>query len=74
MNVRTTIPMLLAIPLTLAACQPACETFESCDACARSGCVWVQFEDGATECGADPDDYPPADAAITTDAGECAEE
>lgn len=64
----------VALFLVLSACAPLCEEQTTCTDCAQAGCVWVQWEDGSAECGADADDYPPADAAITTEADACSEE
>ena len=64
----------LVVLLALSGCAPLCEGQATCADCVELGCVWVQWEDGATECGASKDDYPPADAAITTEVDACGEE
>jgi len=48
-----------------------CPKATDCQDCVEQSCVWVEWEDGATECVADRDEVPPADAAISERADQC---
>jgi hypothetical protein len=56
------------------ACGTNCSTLTSCLDCVQEQCVWVEWEGGGTECIADRDDVPPADAAIHETVSSCSDE
>ena len=68
------LSLLLAISLSALAtvgCGVDCAALTDCQICTESACVWVEWQDGATECVADKDDLPPADTSIVEDTAQC---
>jgi len=65
--------VLLSLMALLGGCEAYCDQRQTCDDCTDSGCLWVEWQDGATECLplSEESELPPADSAITELPGDC---